>query len=81
MNGLVADGALGPALVAKREVVQHARPAEDVPTPGDAGCHRRVQADRARRHLMTVDALQTYKKNGLSLNASVHTATSAKTNN
>lgn len=82
-NGLVADGTLGPALVAKREVVQHARPAEDVSTPGDAGCHRRVQTDRARRHLMTVDALQTYKKrtnNGLSLNASVHTGTSVETN-
>lgn len=57
MNGLIADGALGPALVAKRKVVQHARPAEDVSTPGDAGCQRRVEADRARRHLVTVDAL------------------------
>lgn len=60
MNGLIADGALGPALVTKRQVVQHARPAEDVAAPGDAGCQRRVQADGARRHLVTVDALETY---------------------
>ena len=59
MDGLVADGTLGPALVTEGQVVQHARPAEDVSTPGDAGCQRRVQADRARRHLVTVDALQT----------------------
>lgn len=62
MNGLVADGALGPVLVTQRQVVQHARPAEDVSTPGDAGCHRRVEADRAGWHLMTVDALQKDKK-------------------
>lgn len=69
MHGLIADGAFGPALVTKRQVVQHTRPAEDVPTPGDTGCHRRVEADGARRHLMTVDALQKYT-NRLSLIAS-----------
>lgn len=58
VNGLVADGALGPAAVAQRQVVQHARPAEDVSAAGDAGGQRRVQADGARRHLVTVDALQ-----------------------
>lgn len=58
VNGLVADGTLGPAAVAQRQVVQHARPAEDVSAAGDAGSQRRVQADRARRHLVTVDALQ-----------------------
>lgn len=56
---LIANGALGPVLVTKRQVVQHARPAEDVSTPGDAGRQRGVEADGARRHLVTVDALQT----------------------
>lgn len=60
MDGLVADGTLGPALVAQRQVVQHARPAEDVSAAGDARRHWGVQADGARRHLMTVDALGTY---------------------
>lgn len=69
MNGLVADGTLGPALVAQRQVVQHARPAEDVSAAGDARCHRGVQADGARRHLMTVDALEKYTKRW-SVNAS-----------
>lgn len=59
VNGLVADGTLGPALVTQRQVVQHARPAEDVSAAGDARCHRGVQADGARRHLMTVNALET----------------------
>lgn len=58
MHGLVADGTLGPALVAQRQVVQHARPAEDVSATGDARRHRGVQADGARRHLVTVDALK-----------------------
>lgn len=58
MNGLVADGTLGPAAVAQRQVVQHAGPAEDVSAAGDACGQRRVQADGARRHLVTVDALQ-----------------------
>lgn len=62
MHCLIADGALGPALVTKRQVVQHARPAEDVSTPGDAGCHRRVQADGARWHLVAIDALQNEQK-------------------
>lgn len=57
LNGLVAYGALGPTLVTKRQVVQHARPAEDVSTAGYAGCQRRVEADGTRRHLVTVDAL------------------------
>lgn len=50
--------------------MQHAWPAEDVSTPGDAGCQRRVEADRTRRHLMTVDALETYTDE-LSVRASV----------
>lgn len=57
VHSLIADGALGPALVTKRKVVQHAWPAEDVSAAGNAGCHRSIQADGARRHLMTVDAL------------------------
>lgn len=57
MNSLVADGAIGPTLVTKGQVVQHARPAEDVSTTGNTGCQRRVEADGARWHLMTVDAL------------------------
>lgn len=59
VNGLVADGTLGPALVTERQVVQHARPAEDVSTARDAGGHRRVETDRAGRHLVAVDALET----------------------
>ena len=66
MHGLIADGALGPALITKREVVQHAWPAEDVSTLGDAGCQRRVEADGARWHLMTIDALWTYTNRLLS---------------
>lgn len=62
VHGLVADGALGPALVAKRQVVEDARPAEDVSAPCDASCHRRIEADGARRHLMAVDALSTHRK-------------------
>lgn len=58
VNSLVADGTLGPAAFAQRQVVQHARPAEDVSAAGDACCHRRVQADGTRRHLMAVDALR-----------------------
>lgn len=58
MNGLVADGTLGPAAFAQRQVVKHARPAEDVSAAGDACCHRGVQADGTRRHLMAVDALE-----------------------
>lgn len=61
MHGLIADGALGPALVTKRQVVQHTWPTEDVSTPGDAGCHRRVEADGARWHLMAIDALHIYR--------------------
>lgn len=60
VHSLIADGALGPALVAKRQVVQHAWPAEDVSTAGNAGCHRSIQADGARRHLVAVDALWMY---------------------
>lgn len=60
LDGLVADGTLGPALVAQRQVVQHARPAEDVPAAGDTRRQWGVQADGARRHLMTVDALDTH---------------------
>lgn len=62
MNGLVADGTLGPAAVAQRQVVQNARPAEDVSAAGDACSHWRVQTDGARRHLVTVDALQRSEK-------------------
>lgn len=58
VNGLVADGTLGPAALAERQVVQHARPAEDVSAASDACGQRWVQADWARRHLVTVDALQ-----------------------
>lgn len=60
VDGLVADGTLGPAPVTQRQEVQHARPAEDVSAAGDARCHRGVQADGARRHLMTVDTLETH---------------------
>lgn len=62
VHGLVADGTFGPAAVAQRQVVQHARPAEDVSTAGDPRSHRRVQTDGARRHLVTVDALQRSEK-------------------
>lgn len=58
VNGFVADGTLGPAAFAQRQVVQHARPAEDVSAAGDACCHRGVQADGTRRHLMAIDALE-----------------------
>lgn len=58
MHGLVADGALGPALVAEGEVVQHARPAEDVAAARDLRRHRRVQADGAGGHLVAVDPLR-----------------------
>lgn len=37
MDGAVADGALAPGLLAQREVVQDARPAEDVPAASDLG--------------------------------------------
>lgn len=57
MHGLVADRTLGPGFFAQRQVVQHAGPAVDVATASDVRCHRRVQADRARRHLVAVDAL------------------------
>lgn len=60
MDGLVADGALGPALVTQTQVVQHARPAEDVTAASDARGQGWVQADGARRHLMAVDALHTH---------------------
>lgn len=66
LHSLVADGTLGPALVTKRQVVQHARPAEDVSAPSDASCHRWVQADRARWHLMAMDTLWIHR-NHLSL--------------
>lgn len=64
VHGLIANGALGPALITKRQIVQHTRPAEDVAAPGDSGCHRGVEADGTRWHLMAVDALQKYT-NGL----------------
>lgn len=60
VDGLVADGTLGPALVTQTQVVQHARPAEDVTAAGDARRQGWVQADGARRHLMAVDALQAH---------------------
>lgn len=62
VHGLVADGALGPALVTERQVVQHARPAEDVSTARDASRHGRIEADRAGRHLVAVDALSAGKR-------------------
>lgn len=58
MDSLVADGTLGPALVAEGQVVKHAGPAEDVSAARDASRHRRVEADGAGRHLVAVDALQ-----------------------
>lgn len=63
MHGLVADGTLRPGLLAQRQVVQHAGPAVNMATASDASCHRRVEADRAGRHLMAVDALN-WKENG-----------------
>lgn len=64
MDGLVADGTLGPALVTQTQVVQHARPAEDVTAARDACRQRGVQADGARWHLMAVDALQAHTQSG-----------------
>lgn len=61
MHSLVADGTLGPALVTQGQVVQHARPAEDVSAPSDASCHRWVEADGARRHLVAIDALWIHR--------------------
>lgn len=58
MYRLITDGALGPALVTERQVVQHAWPAEDVATAGDMGRYRGVEADGAGGNLMTVDALE-----------------------
>lgn len=58
MYRLITDGALGPALVTERQVVQHAWPAEDMATAGDMGRYRGVEADGAGGHLMTVDALE-----------------------
>lgn len=60
VDGLVADGTLGPALVTQTQVVQHARPAEDVTAASDARCQGWVQANGARWHLMAVDALQAH---------------------
>lgn len=60
VHGLVADGTLGPAPVTQTQVVQHARPAEDVPAARDARRQGRVQADGARRHLVAVDALRAH---------------------
>lgn len=57
VHGLIADGTLGPGLVAQRQVVQHARPAVDVTAAGDVSSHRRVQADGTGRNLVAVDAL------------------------
>ncbi len=57
MHGLIANGALGPTLLAQRDVVQHAWPTVDVAAACDVGRHRGIQADRTRRHLVTVDAL------------------------
>lgn len=62
VDGLVADGTLGPALVTQTQVVQHARPAEDVTAACDARRQGWVQADGARGHLMAVDALQAHTK-------------------
>lgn len=62
VDGLVADGTLGPALVAQTQVVQHAWPAEDVTAACDARRQGWVQADGARWHLMAVDALQAHIK-------------------
>lgn len=62
VDGLVADGTLGPAALAQAQVVQHAGPAEDVAAAGDARCQGWVQADGARGHLMAVDALQAHRK-------------------
>lgn len=63
MHGLIANGALGPTLLAQREVVQHAWPAVDVAAARHVGRHWGIQADRTRRHLMTVDALCRMGKN------------------
>ncbi len=57
MHGLIANGALGPTLLAQRDIVQHAWPTVDVAAARDVGRHRGIQADRTRRHLVTVDAL------------------------
>lgn len=65
MDGLVADGTLGPAALAQAQVVQHAGPAEDVAAAGDARRQGWVQADGARGHLMAVDALQAHRKRTL----------------
>lgn len=62
MDGLVADGTLGPAALAQAQVVQHAGPAEDVAAAGDARRQGWVQADGARGHLVAVDALQAHRK-------------------
>lgn len=62
VDGLVADGTLGPALVTQIQVVQHAWPAEDVTAASDARCQGWVQADGARWHLMAVDALQAHTR-------------------
>lgn len=64
VDSLVADGTLGPAPVAQTQVVQHARPAEDMTTASDARRHWRVQADGARRHLVAVNALETHRADG-----------------
>lgn len=64
MHSLIADGALGPALVAEGEVVQHAWPAEDVAAACDLRRHRRIQADGAGGHLVAVDPLQADRGRG-----------------
>ena len=46
VDGLVADGALPPGVVGQRQVVQDARPAEDVAAPGDLGGRGRVEAEK-----------------------------------
>lgn len=57
VHSLITNGALGPTLLTQRKVVQHTRPTVDVATTRHVGRHRGIQADRTRRYLMTVDAL------------------------
>jgi hypothetical protein len=49
VDGFVADGTLSPAVVGQGQVVEDARPAEDVAAAGDLGRSGRVEAAKKTR--------------------------------
>ena len=59
VDGFVADGALPPGVVGEGEVVQNARPAENVAAPGDLGGGRWVEAEKKTMFSFSVLANKT----------------------